>query len=336
MARYHINNADEVGVCKAGKESCPFGGESGEENHYSSQEEARQEAEKRLEEKHGLVNKIYKAGAKDTSEAEALHPEVKKRIINESTAGKSKLHPSVVAKVFAKDRDELVRRRVASKVKSQNVLRKMADDDSAKVRLSVAQSTKNPEVLKKLSTDDDSAVRNAALKNERMPKRAKKKTLESIKQQQALKRDAGKIDLSDSSHYENADVSTRATTLNDETLSKIRASGKSAYELKGFDEDRRPVPGLKGDYSLEEVKSNRGSSNESTSVHMTYYGNLNHSRSTNRKVFKSREDARKWAKENLNKEQIQYSEEETAKENRENERIASYYDSKRSGGYTGD
>lgn len=187
MARYHINNADEVGKCKAGKQSCPFGGDTGDENHYTDPDEAQKEAEKRLEKKHGLVNKVYKSGANDTSEAEALHPDVKKRIINDAASGKSKLHPSVVAKVFANDKDELVRRRVASSVKSQNVLRKMANDDSAKVRLNVAQSTKNPEVLKKLASDDDSAVRNAALKNERMPKRAKKKTLEAIKEKQKEK-----------------------------------------------------------------------------------------------------------------------------------------------------
>lgn len=330
MARYHINNSDEVGKCKASKEGCPFGGETGEENHYNDPEEAQREAENRLEKKHGLINKIYKAGAKDTSEAESLHPDVKKRIIKETAEGKNKLHPSVVAKVFANDRDELVRRKVAENVKSQNVLRKMSEDDSEKVRLSVAKTTKNPEVLKKLSQDADSKVRNAALKNERMPKRTKKKTLESIKAQQAAARAqksaASSVDLSDSSNFNNAESTTIQTTMKPEALKKMRESGKSAHELEGFDETARPVPGVKGDYKIETDKGRQ---------RVTYYSNLNDSSYTSWKKFESKEEAREWAKSEtgLGAKQKPYSPEETEKVDQQHR---AYMESRARSNYTGD
>lgn len=332
MARYHINNSDEVGKCKASKEGCPFGGESGEANHYSDPEEAQHEAENRLEKKHGLINKIYKAGAKDTSEAESLHPDVKRRILKETTEGKNKLHPSVVAKVFANDRDELVRRKVAENVKSQNVLRKMSDDDSEKVRLSVAKTTKNPEVLKKLSQDSDSKVRNAALKNERMPKRAKKKTLEAIKEQQAAaranKNSANDVDLSDSSHYQGADSSSTQTTMNPETLKKVRASGKSAHELKGFNESSDPVPGLKGDYQM----STRSGANQKFHT-VRYYADLNDSSYTTSKSFPTEDEARKYGREGVAADQKPYSDDEAAKVD---SRHRAYMESRARSNYTGD
>ena len=105
-------------------------------------------------------------------------------------SGKASLAPAVVGKVFAKDRDELVRRRVASKITSQNLLRKMSDDESSKVRAHVASTTNNPHVLRKLAQDGDPEVRNAALKNQRMPKRDKKKTQEAIKAAAVAKRKA--------------------------------------------------------------------------------------------------------------------------------------------------
>lgn len=38
--KWHINDKGEVGRCSATKGNCPFGGASGLENHYASQEEA--------------------------------------------------------------------------------------------------------------------------------------------------------------------------------------------------------------------------------------------------------------------------------------------------------
>lgn len=329
MARYHVNNSDEVGTCKASKEGCPFGSP---EEHFSDRADAQKEAEGRLEKKHGLINKVYKAGGKDTSEAQDLHPDVKKRIVQETAEGKNNLHPSVVAKVFANDRDELVRRKVAENVKSQNVLRKMSDDESEKVRLSVAKTTKNPDVLKKLSKDSDTKVRNAALKNERMPKRAKKKTVAEIKSAQAEAREAktkggsDAVDMSDSNNYSGMESSTTQTTMKPEALDRLRKSGKSAHEMKGFSEDARPTPGVKGDYQISE-RNGRSQ--------VTYYSDLNDSSYTTSKTFKTKDEAREFAKgdDGLISSQKQYSKEE---EEKINQRHKAYMKSRARSNYTGD
>lgn len=177
--KFHVNDFDQVGKCKAGKGNCPFGGETGDENHFTTHEEAEHHAEKRLSKRYALVNTLYKSKSANTSQGKDalgnMRTELKKRIISESTSGKSSLHPSVVGKVFSKDNDELVRRNVAEKVKSQKLLRTMSEDDSAKVREFVARRSNNPEVLKKLATDDDPKVRRQARLNSRMPKRTLKK-----------------------------------------------------------------------------------------------------------------------------------------------------------------
>jgi hypothetical protein len=40
MVKWHINDKGEVGRCSATKGNCPFGGDTGLENHYGSREEA--------------------------------------------------------------------------------------------------------------------------------------------------------------------------------------------------------------------------------------------------------------------------------------------------------
>ena len=46
MAKYHINSKDVPSPCRAVKGNCPFGGDSGSENHYNSIEEAQAAADK--------------------------------------------------------------------------------------------------------------------------------------------------------------------------------------------------------------------------------------------------------------------------------------------------
>lgn len=44
--RYHVNPVTgEYGVCRAEKGKCPFGGATGDENHYATEEEARRASE---------------------------------------------------------------------------------------------------------------------------------------------------------------------------------------------------------------------------------------------------------------------------------------------------
>jgi len=173
MARFHVNtNTGNTGACKAAKGKCPFGGESGDENHYSSPEEANKAAEEFMQEKYSTVNSAYRK--KDTVAVNHLPRELKKRILKEAAEGSVNLHPSVAAKVFSKDDDELIRKNVAETFKSQKILREMSTDDSARVRLGVAQSTNNLEVLKALANDPDSKVRNAAIANPKMPAKSRK------------------------------------------------------------------------------------------------------------------------------------------------------------------
>lgn len=65
MAKYHVNpNTGNTGVCKSEKGKCPFGGNSGDENHYKTAGEANQAAEKLMAEKYTEVNPSYRK--KDT------------------------------------------------------------------------------------------------------------------------------------------------------------------------------------------------------------------------------------------------------------------------------
>lgn len=177
MAKFHVNpNTGNSGTCKSAKGKCPFGSE---DEHFSSADAASEAAEKLMAEQYSAVNAAYRK--KDTSALESMNRELKKRIISESVEGSNKLHPSVVAKVFSKDSDELIRKNVSEKFKSQKILREMSTDESARVRLAVAQATNNSSVLKALADDPDIAVRKAAIANKNTPVKARKASLEAIK-----------------------------------------------------------------------------------------------------------------------------------------------------------
>ena len=218
MAKYHINDKKEVGVCKASVKDCKFGN-AGE--HFNDEAEAQKEADRQLAKEYGVVSAAYKAGGEQDDRVKAMKPELKKRMIEDSASGKAPLAPAVVGKVFANDRDELVRRRVSSKITSQNLLRKMSDDESAKVRANVAATTNNPHVLRKLAQDEDSTVRNAALKNQRMPKRDKKKTIEAVKAAAVAKRKATV-----------AKPLERAEPVADSSKAEVKANEKPAEDEK--------------------------------------------------------------------------------------------------------
>jgi len=64
MAKFHVNpDTGNTGICKSEKGKCPFGGETGEDNHYSDPIEAIQAAEKLMEEKHSIVDTLQKKGS---------------------------------------------------------------------------------------------------------------------------------------------------------------------------------------------------------------------------------------------------------------------------------
>lgn len=64
MARYHINPAGDVGVCKAAV-SCPFG--DMEADHYGSKDEARQAYERKMAEEANAPKKAYRSYSKAES-----------------------------------------------------------------------------------------------------------------------------------------------------------------------------------------------------------------------------------------------------------------------------
>ena len=334
MAKYHINDKKEVGVCKASVKDCKFGN-AGE--HFNDEAEAQKEADRQLAKEYGVVSAAYKAGGEQDDRVKAMKPELKKRMIEDSAAGKAPLAPAVVGKVFAKDRDELVRRRVAAKITSQNLLRKMSDDESAKVRAHVASTTNNPHVLRKLAQDDDSAVRNAALKNQRMPKRDKKKTIEAVKAAAVAKRKAteqakaneGKeVNLNDNSNYR---LNAGIRELKPEAAEAMRKSGKQAWEHEGFDESAPPADGVPGDYSL------RHDNKPPTAPYIvSYKSDLNQTGVTSSKRFATREQAEDFARKQLPKEQKPYDEAQAAKENARREAYARYRANLPSGSYPGD
>lgn len=53
---FHINSQGVPAVCKAEKGKCPFGGESGKDNHFDSFEDAQQEADSANEGEFGLLS----------------------------------------------------------------------------------------------------------------------------------------------------------------------------------------------------------------------------------------------------------------------------------------
>lgn len=55
MAKFHINSKGVPAVCKAIKGNCPFGGESGTENHYDTEKEAQLAADALHEKQHGIL-----------------------------------------------------------------------------------------------------------------------------------------------------------------------------------------------------------------------------------------------------------------------------------------
>ena len=60
-ARFHVNSKGEAGKCSATVGACPFGGESGDENHFDTLAAAQVESERRLTEEHNPLASLKKA-----------------------------------------------------------------------------------------------------------------------------------------------------------------------------------------------------------------------------------------------------------------------------------
>lgn len=77
MAKFHINKNGVPAPCHAKKGNCPLGGDSGNENHYESQEEAQNAVDLANEIKHGLLpvnsNEAYKSYPVDEIDGESFN-----------------------------------------------------------------------------------------------------------------------------------------------------------------------------------------------------------------------------------------------------------------------
>ena len=182
MAKYHINNSGDVGVCKATIKDCDFAKESeggSGNNHYTDKAEAVEAAEKQMKDQYKEVYKGYRRGE---DEGMNLSDQMKRRLIKEGSSEDGQISAAIVGRVLSKDKDELIRKNVAEKLSSQKLLRDMSDDESARVRKAVAMRTNNREVLAKLASDPDRSVQLAAIKNEKTPSKARKAAQASIKE----------------------------------------------------------------------------------------------------------------------------------------------------------
>lgn len=186
MARFHVNtNTGEVGTCKAspnpkpGSKGCPFGGDSGTDNHYGNREEAVAASEQFLDKKYKEVYKGYRRGEQ---EGMGLPEGLKRRFIKEASEGSERVFAASIGRVLSKDNDEVIRKTVAENLGSQKLLRDMSDDESARVRKAVAMRTNNREVLAKLAKDSDGTVRLAAINNQKTPVKARKAAQAAIKE----------------------------------------------------------------------------------------------------------------------------------------------------------
>lgn len=63
MSKFHISKNGVPAPCKATKGNCPLGGNSGDENHFDSKEEAQQHADKENSSKYGTLPEIEEAKA---------------------------------------------------------------------------------------------------------------------------------------------------------------------------------------------------------------------------------------------------------------------------------
>lgn len=64
MAKYHINDKGEAGVCRA-KTKCRFGGSSGVDNHFESREAAEKHVQEKLNKQYGQVESLSRGTARD-------------------------------------------------------------------------------------------------------------------------------------------------------------------------------------------------------------------------------------------------------------------------------
>jgi len=80
---YHINKeTGRVNICRATKQKCPYGGKTGQENHFATKEEAKQHNEKILSEIYSNTTSLRKTkNSKNQSNANLNDRKYKRKTV---------------------------------------------------------------------------------------------------------------------------------------------------------------------------------------------------------------------------------------------------------------
>lgn len=117
--KYHINpNTGRAGVCRAHKRPCEFGGDTGQENHYNSKEEAEKAIVEKLSATHSAVPKSASKQKSDgTSHDKEKHDRLLKNV-KRSVEKNDKLIKDAEQErnELLKNKDKLVELRDASSI----------------------------------------------------------------------------------------------------------------------------------------------------------------------------------------------------------------------------
>lgn len=123
MARYHINKNDEVKPCRAKEGNCRFGGRSGSENHYADINAAKEEANKRLENKYSELKSTTKTLSSE--QFKSIHDRLQNALVLYGGADKNEL-----SKV--KTVDEIVEKWFDGDSSRYRSFRRLMNDESMK------------------------------------------------------------------------------------------------------------------------------------------------------------------------------------------------------------
>lgn len=133
MAKFHVTE-NGVGKCSA-KIRCPFGGESGQENHYDTIVEAAKDYEKNMEsETFNTVSKAAQPKAAKEQIAEAAkkpaRSDAERKLVREATAIASKNHDRRVEQIEKETAEaaENIKRQISAAEREINSYMKMEND----------------------------------------------------------------------------------------------------------------------------------------------------------------------------------------------------------------
>lgn len=156
--KYHINGQGEVKNCTATKEKCPFGGETGNENHFLSKKEAEIELQSRLKDTYGHLQGVMRKETKnsfDKDKEKISDLLLKINIFNKNNLPQVHNSSDIVKNWFNGNKNQY------------NFIKKLAYNDkpiSKETRVSIKKLLKKSFSLDFENTDDNSYIKNDLLK----------------------------------------------------------------------------------------------------------------------------------------------------------------------------